>query len=75
MASWYSKSWEFEDEYNGHIVFENDVRIFELDVRIFELYLHGTQNAGNLKTSTMVILFSKLMLEFSNLMFGFSKLT
>ena len=37
IASWYSMSWEFEDEYDGHIVFENDVRIFELDVRIFEL--------------------------------------
>ena len=28
---------KFDDEYDGHIVFEIDVRIFELNVRIFEL--------------------------------------
>ena len=30
IALLYSKCRKFEDEYDGHIVFENDVRIFEL---------------------------------------------
>ena len=44
VASWYSMSWEFDEENDGKIdvrIFELDVRIFEFDVRIFELWLHG----------------------------------